>query len=440
LRTGSGEQFSNPLSEEQMFILKDNFSGIWKRITDLTSKGYDTEFIQDLAPVACYTQLFIHKDRKGNITLRPLEPIEEGLSFINKFVDEYTETGRLSILVDSHLPDFKLEGYFKSKLEYFPWGDPNDTNSHIAYFCDSKTFYFETMQYSKAQKYLQNAITEICTFHAKGNDENLKGILIVCMNTTFANEVRKWRAQGLIPNIPDENITWYRSTMTRGVRFDGTVQIMVGGPYIPVVAYHHKFMVKPDKTNSASAWDYAFRKSNMVSEEVNASTRVKDPEGKRDSFIYCLGITETNTKSLLDWNGHIYTSGVAKRPYVFGCLTTGAGVQNMLEATELFQNRHLINDAQKHIPYLTKLLRANEYYKTQGQLETIALSQIFRDKTAEAYDAIEKNITLIENLGIHIKTRNNGGLSMVFQDNKKLLIETIAGSCRLENVIEISSQ
>jgi hypothetical protein len=257
------------------------------------------------------------------------------------------------------------------------------------------------------------------------------------MNTSFANGVRKWRAQGLIPNVPDKNITWYRSSITRGVRFDGAVQIMIGGPYIPIVAYHHKFMVKPDKSNAESAWDYAFRKSNMVSEKINASTRVKDPEGKRDSFVYCLGITERSTKSLLDWDGHIYTSGIAKRPFVFGCITAGANIQDMLKATELFQNRHLISDTQKHIPYLTKLLKAYEYYKAEGKLSSVAISQIFRDKTAEAYDAIEKNISFIEILGINIKTCNNGGLSIVFQDSKKLLIETIAGSCRLEYSVEV---
>ena len=90
------------------------------------------------------------------------------------------------------------------------------------------------------------------------------------------NYVKQWKNQGLIPQMPDDNITYYRSKLTRGVPFNGAVQIMLCGPYIPLAAYYHKTKVDEGETD-LNAWDYAFRKSSMVSDYINSSTRVKDP-------------------------------------------------------------------------------------------------------------------------------------------------------------------
>ena len=257
----------------------------------------------------------------------------------------------------------------------------------------------------------------------------------------MAKFVKKWQADGLIPKVPEGNITWYRSRLTRGVKVEGNVQIMLCGPYIPLAAYHHKVMVEQSGgTDKAKAWDYAFRKSNMVSEFINSSSRVKDPEGNRDSYIYCLGMTKQEVESFLDVNCSMYHDGSAQPPVIISSLTTGVTGVDFLTATKLFEGRTEIAEPHKHIPYLMKLIKANSYFKAKGCTEAVPLSQIFRDKTAEACDAVAKNLAFIKQLGIRIKKCNNGGMSIEFQDDKKLLIEYIAGSCCLENSVEILSQ
>ncbi len=440
LKKGEGKRFENPLSEIQLQTHRGNFRGIWNKVINLTGKGCDTEFLQKLTQISCYEKLFIHKSAKGVITIKPLEPLEEGLSFINCFADNFTNQGKLSILVDSHLPDFNLQEHFTAQVQKFPWGDPNNTNLQTAYFCDSRAYNYQSLHFPSTQKRLQKTITDICKYHCKGEDLQLKDILIVCMNISMANFVKKWKADGVIPKVPDDNITWYRSKLTRGVKVEGNVQIMLCGPFIPLVAYHHKVMLAQSVgIDKAKAWDYAFRKSNMVSEFINASTRVKDPEGKRDSFIYCLGMTKQAVESFLDINCDMYHNASAQPPFIISSLTTGATSDDFITAAKLFEGRNEIAEPRRHIPYLMKLIKANLHFKTKGCTE-VPLYQIFRDKTVEAVDAIEKNRAFIKKLGISIKTCNNGGLSIIFEDNKKLLLEYIAGSCRLENVMEISNQ
>jgi hypothetical protein len=440
LKEGEGKQFDNPLSETDLQTLQGNFRGIWNKVINLTGKGYDTEFLQKLTQIACCEKLFIHKSAKGAITLKPLEPLEEGLSFINSFADNFANQGKQSILIDSHLPDFNLQEHFTAPLQKYPWGDPNNTNSWTAYFCDSRAYNYHSLHFQSTQEHLQTTITDICNYHSKGDESQLKDTLIVCMNILMANFVKKWKADGLIPKVPDDNITWYRSKLARGVKVEGNVQIMLCGPYIPLAAYHHKVMLaQSGGMGKAKAWDYAFRKSNMVSEFINSSARVKDPEGKRDSYIYCLGMTKQEVESFLDVKCNMYHNGSAQPPFIISPLTTGMKSADFLLATKIFEGRNEIAEPRTDLPFLMKLLKAKQYYVSKGQTEPVPLFQIFRDKTTDACRVFEKNEAWLKKAGLCIKTHNTGGKSIVIQDNKKLLLEYIAGSCCLENCIEISS-
>jgi hypothetical protein len=196
---------------------------MWNKVKRLTAKGIDTDFLQEMLQLVCCKELFIHKDRKQHITLKPIEPLEKELSFINAFADEFALQGKLSILVDSHLPEFDLQKHFQSKVELFMWGDPNNTNYKIVYLCDSRKIGEEDVYHEKTRKYLQDLINEICNLH-----KNAGRLLIVCLNKDMAEEVECWQKQDF---IPDAEVTYYRSTLTRGVQAEGNVQIMIGAPY-----------------------------------------------------------------------------------------------------------------------------------------------------------------------------------------------------------------
>jgi len=404
LKRGSGTKFVNPLEELDILLFKEGFQKFWNILKKLTAEGYDTDFVQEVFHLVCFKELFIQKSRDNIVTIKPIEPLSEGLSFINGFIDEFTSRGKLSVLVDSHLPDFPLQEHFRQPVEPFFWGDPNNTNSRLVYLCDSKRIGEFSMQFSKTQAYLQEAITRICEFHTKESNIDLKKILIVCQGKSMAKIVAEWKAEKLIPNVM---VTWYRSSITRGVTIeeDPIVQIMIGGPYIPVAAYHHKVALEtePDK---AKAWDSAFRKSNMVSEFINASSRVKDPECKRDSYVYCLGITHFEAERFLD----LANGGAVKQPLVVGFTSTGVDWKDFILATRFFQQRETIDDPERDIPCLVKLCRAYIEAKAVGDKESLPVHLLFRDKvkTSQAHKVIERNSEFLRQTGVAIEKSSHG--------------------------------
>ena len=112
LKIGTGGRFLNPLLGERFEMMKTNFVGAWNKVKKLTAKGIDTLYLQDMLQMATYDDLFIRKDRKGRISLTPIEPLGTELSFINGFADEFAKQGKLSILVDAHMPEFELQSHF----------------------------------------------------------------------------------------------------------------------------------------------------------------------------------------------------------------------------------------------------------------------------------------------------------------------------------------
>ena len=232
LKMANAISYLIPLSEEELFKLNANFTGMWNKVKRLTEKGLDTDFLQEILQLVSTKELFIQKDRNQRIMLKPLEPIKKELSFINAFADEFASQGKLSILVDAHLPELKLQKHFKSEVKTFMWGDPNHTNEKTVYLCDTKKIGEEAVYHEKAQKYLQESIIAICAFH-----KNAGRILVICVNKAMSKEVELWQKVGLIPDV---EVTWYRSVITRGVQAEGYVEIMIGAPYIPLASYYHK--------------------------------------------------------------------------------------------------------------------------------------------------------------------------------------------------------
>jgi len=353
--------------------------------------------------MSSYEELFIHKDRKGRITLKPIELIKNELSIINNFCDAFVSKDKLALLIDSHLPEFDLQNHFENEVDPFLWGDPNKTNDKIVYFCDSKKISDRDIYNPKMRKYLQDSICNICMFHGDANR-----LLVVCVNKSMAEEVKKLRKQKLIPDV---KITWYRSTETKGVRAEGNVQIMIGGPYIPLASYHHK-VAREANADKAEAWNKAFRKSNMDTEFVNASTRVKDPEGVYESYIYCLGITLGEVSSFLDLQGELYNLGSVKRPHVISYVKTGIGAEMWIEMTRFYMRRGEICDVEKHLPYILELQRV--YVKDRDR---VGIHRIFREKTKEAVEAICKNVEFLMSIDVYIESKGRGHVLVLNDKN-----------------------
>ncbi len=393
LDAGRCDKFCNPLSEEELLKLNMNFSGMWNKVKRLTAKGIDTEFLQDMLQLICCKELLVHKDRKENISLRPVEALEKELSFINTFADEFALQNKLSILVDAHLPEFDLQQHFKSRVEPFMWGDPNNTNSSIVYFCDSRKISEADVFHQKTRVYLQESIREICSLH-----KNVGRPLIVCINKAVAEEVERWHKAG---SIPDVNVTWYRSTITKGVQAEGNVQIMIGAPYIPLASYYHK-VAKEAGADKTYAWRMAYRASAMHNEWINASNRVKDPSGCYQSYVYCLGITRFEVMNFLNLQGALYESGEVQKPSIVSFAKTGLEPKAWVDMTRLYQQigkKCSENDMQ----FLLELTRV--FTKADKK---VRVQEVFRSKAKEATEVFLENADFLMSIDIYIKKQGRG--------------------------------
>ena len=72
LQKGKYQVLANPLSAEILQSLKENARFLWNKLTHLTGKGYDTEFLQELYSIAFSPRFFLHRNRKDQISLKPL--------------------------------------------------------------------------------------------------------------------------------------------------------------------------------------------------------------------------------------------------------------------------------------------------------------------------------------------------------------------------------
>ena len=362
LKYGSGARFLNPLSGERLEKMKTHFVGAWNKVKGLIAKGVETQYLQDILQMAIYEDLYINKDRTEHISLTPIEQLGKELSFINAFADQFTQQGKLSILVDAHMPEFELQSHFQSKVEPFLWGDPCNTNKKTVYFCDSRKISQADVFHEKTRNYLIDCINQICALNKEVRP------LVLCINKSVAKEVERWQKNGLIPDV---KVTWYRSVDTRGVQAKGNVEIAIGAPYIPIASYFHK--IAKENVNDAIAWSKAFRKTNIDAEWSNSTARVKDPRGVYQSYVYCLGVTKIEVMSLLNVHGQLYASGKVKKPDVIGLTKTDLNPNEWVDMTNLYQRKTEIVDPEKHLPYILELRKLWRINKDKPNADFIPL-------------------------------------------------------------------
>jgi hypothetical protein len=236
----------------------------------------------------------------------------------------------------------------------------------------------------------------------------------------MAEEVERWQKQHAIADV---KVTWYRSVLTKGVQAEGSVQIMLGAPYIPLASYYHKIS-REEGADKTTAWNRAFRNSNMHAEFVNASSRVKDPHGVYQSYVYCLGITRFEVMQFLDLYGSLYDSEEVKKPTIVAFAKAGMNARMWVDMTKFYQRKSEISDAEQSLPYILELTRI--FTKTAGK---VRLQQAFRTKSLEAKEAFLKNAEFLLSIDVYIE-KHGRGLILVL-NYKKHYTYTNRDFCRL---------
>lgn len=124
-----------------------------------------------------------------------------------------------------------------------------------------------------------------------------KDIFIVALNARKAKMIQKKLIKKFGPTSP--LVDYYRSEDTMGVENSARICIAIGLAELPSNTYDHQAWGR----NEEARWIDSQR---LRQESVDAATwqtwsRVKDPEGKEESRVYCIGVREDRIRSAVSW-------------------------------------------------------------------------------------------------------------------------------------------
>jgi len=114
-------------------------------------------------------------------------------------------------------------------------------------------------------------------------------VKIVATNLKTAKKFEK----GLEKAGYHHEVDYYRSDKTIGVKSDSRVMILIGAAYPPANAFD---VVTTNKEESKT-----LMYENMQADTYQCLSRVKDPEGRKDSLVFALGITEDEMRGICTW-------------------------------------------------------------------------------------------------------------------------------------------
>jgi len=170
------------------------------------------------------------------------------------------------------------------KLLFGRYGDPMNTNNKMTIYADIKT-YTGVGRYSFIQKKTDiiNTIIKILNEHGD------KNCLIIAPNMKlsyiFENELK---------NAGHEHdITYYKSPEMMGVSNSARVMIAIGVAYKPSNAF--------DVITESYECSQSLKMESIHADTWQAWSRVKDPSGIKESFVYALGVREQMCNDIVKW-------------------------------------------------------------------------------------------------------------------------------------------
>jgi hypothetical protein len=186
------------------------------------------------------------------------------------------------IITDAVLPYQDLKTVFGPELEEFPIGDPQGTAATQLVISDTRNI-IPTKLFDDEER-LINYINAIIKSHG------VASFFVVCPNRTTAKHFMV-----LFPDVPNDNVTWYRSNRTIGVACNLRVMVALSTPYAPVESFDWAAIdITGDKSESKRFW-----KANARNTFFQAIGRVKDPLAQVLSIVYTYGIKRTELENNL---------------------------------------------------------------------------------------------------------------------------------------------
>ena len=183
---------------------------------------------------------------------------------------------------DATMPFRNLNEVFQSKLKEFHLGDPNKTSETQLVICDSQNI-SPTRIFVNSER-LERYVKEIIDAFGKES-------FMVALSNKRTHKYFKKR----FPDIPEDNITYYRSSKTIGVANNLRAMLVVSNPYTPRNAFDWMSInLFGDNSKGIKIWQ-----ANAYSTFFQTISRVKDPEGLTHSVVWAYGIRHSMARNLL---------------------------------------------------------------------------------------------------------------------------------------------
>jgi hypothetical protein len=131
----------------------------------------------------------------------------------------------------------------------------------------------------------------------KCNERGHERIYVLAPNAKKAKVIKDKLKQKLGSEIP--RVDYYKSDHTMGVSREERICIAVGLADVPSNAYDHLAL----GNSSDERWinSQKLRLESMHAATMQAWSRVKDPKGKDESTVYCIGVRADQIRDVISW-------------------------------------------------------------------------------------------------------------------------------------------
>ena len=278
------DEYSPPAFSKTVTAIK-NIVDIMKRRNEWTLSIKDVVYLNDIVMVLSGNVLVMHymKDR-GNDIVQLSSP--GGLqNAVREYVMRCSQQNNCKIVFTSAtFGDFYYGNMFGLGYNMAMMRDTRNTNKIMTIHPDTRRF--STHDYWRDGGNANKPRTiKMCKEYA----DQYPGIRFMCMKTEVAYNLKQWmKAEGY-----DLNIDYYRSTKTLGVACSDRRMVCVGAPVAAINAFdgisktYEESQKMRTNSNHAAFWQ--------------AISRIKDPNGKEESHVYCIGIKEDEIRMMCTW-------------------------------------------------------------------------------------------------------------------------------------------
>jgi hypothetical protein len=207
--------------------------------------------------------------------------------FLSQRVPGATHIYVSGTLVEPH-PNFFSELSGKDVLDMvFP--DIRGTNDKMLIYYD--TWKLNSHNFGKNFDRIIERIKEICRSHTG------KQVYIVAPNARIARTIRKRLKEDLGETAP--LVDYYRSDRTIGVENSARICIAIGLAELPSNTYDHQARGISDEERWIDS--QRLRRESVDAATFQSWSRVKDPAGLEESFVYCIGVREDQARDVVKW-------------------------------------------------------------------------------------------------------------------------------------------